>query len=91
MYRIVAGLLSGIKRAAAEFIYYIAKFIPHPDYDPTTVANDIGLIKVSRDFVYSTTIKPIAFAEEFVGGGVDVIVSGWGITSVSINRFSELN
>lgn len=72
-----------LKLATYAFIYAVEKFISHQDYNPKLVINDIALIKLKRDIVFSATVKPIALSQTFIEAEADLIAAGWGITSVS--------
>ncbi|KAG5670672.1 hypothetical protein PVAND_000920 [Polypedilum vanderplanki] len=61
--------------------------ITHPNYVAEILENDIGLIQVSRAFVFNVNIQPIALSDSFVGGGIAAAVSGWGtLTPGGINH-----
>jgi secreted trypsin-like serine protease len=52
--------------------------VPHPDYDPSDLENDIGLIRIDTAYKTNDHIKVIPLASSELGADVDVIVSGWG-------------
>ncbi|KAJ3649440.1 hypothetical protein Zmor_021182 [Zophobas morio] len=57
------------------------EFIVHEEFSLITLANDIGLIKLSTALSFSDTIAPIALPSEPLEGGEEVTVSGFGATS----------
>ncbi|XP_077285472.1 chymotrypsin-2-like [Arctopsyche grandis] len=59
----------------------VAKTIKHPEYNPNTISNDIGLVKTVQSFTYGKYIKPLSLPTFNIGGGYSVRVSGWGLTS----------
>ncbi|KAK5643999.1 hypothetical protein RI129_007844 [Pyrocoelia pectoralis] len=62
----------------------IEELIPHPQYNIRTAANDIGLIRLSRDVEYSEYIRAICLptTNNFdLDDGAKLTVSGWGVTS----------
>uniref|UniRef100_UPI0038B3B935 trypsin-like serine protease n=1 Tax=Staphylococcus aureus TaxID=1280 RepID=UPI0038B3B935 len=55
-------------------------YFVHPEYDPLTLINDIGLIKLSTPITFNVNVAPIALAETLLEDGIDVRVSGGGAT-----------
>ncbi|KAJ3652786.1 hypothetical protein Zmor_018719 [Zophobas morio] len=55
--------------------------IVHPNYNPSTLANDVALIRLDSAITFSTNIQAITLASSSLGSGVSVTVSGWGKTS----------
>lgn len=56
--------------------------IPHKDYDPTMIRNDIGLIRLPNDIIYTNDIQPVnlvsrAHSEDQFAGR-KCVASGWG-------------
>ena len=58
---------------------YAESWTYHPDYDKNTIANDIGVVKLSQ----KVAIAPISlsFVSGFPAQGRDVTVIGYGLTS----------
>lgn len=54
----------------------------HQSYDPTTLVNDIGIVKLSKPIQFNKNIQPISLGHTNPRNGEAVIVSGWGLTSV---------
>ncbi|TDG52730.1 hypothetical protein AWZ03_000963 [Drosophila navojoa] len=57
------------------------KFIVHERFNPETAANDIALVKLPQDVVFTSRIRPAALpsrqhADQFTGRSV--VASGWG-------------
>lgn len=56
--------------------------IPHEHYDKAMIRNDIGLIRLPNDIIYTNDIQPVKLVsranadEEFVG--TTCVASGWG-------------
>ncbi|XP_063699698.1 chymotrypsin-2-like [Culicoides brevitarsis] len=61
-------------------IYASSKLIYHGNYNPNTLANDIGLVQTSTSIVLSNVVQPIALGSNVVGGNVAAVASGWGNT-----------
>ncbi|XP_019886768.2 serine protease 53 [Ooceraea biroi] len=65
-------------------VYQTESTVWHAGFDDYRLNNDIGLIRVNRDIVFSNVIKPIAVAQEdSAGENTPCVVSGWGRTSVN--------
>ncbi|XP_075166498.1 trypsin beta-like [Haematobia irritans] len=73
--RIVAGRSSLLD---SDDGYRVSKLIPHTGYNKNTHVNDVGLIILAEDLVYSSSVQPIRLALEKPSQGVKAIVSGWG-------------
>lgn len=48
----------------------------HPSFDRKTLINDVGLLKVSTPFVFSSRVQPVTLSSTYVGGGVSATFSG---------------
>lgn len=71
----------------------IEKKIPHPMYSMRTGENDIGLLRLERNFEFSAYIMPICLP--FNGGYTRIsnkplVVSGWGATEYGPNSEVKL-
>ena len=67
---------------------YAESWTYHPNYDSNTIANDIGIVKLSQ----KVAIAPISlsFASGFPAQGSDVTVIGYGLTAESGNLSNAL-
>ena len=62
----------------------ITKF-SHPEYDSSTINNDVCLLKVDEPFEFNDEVKPIAFDTNLEwAADSSFMVSGWGTKSVSL-------
>lgn len=63
----------------------VAQFIPHPEFEELTRANDIGLVETASIIVFGLNVQPISLgsADDFVGAGVVARATGWGSLGVS--------
>lgn len=77
---IVAGAL---RLSSGGVKYELDKIIPHANYDGFSHRNDISLLHTAKKIVFSETIQPIALPMQNIPGGSEVLLSGWGQTSVS--------
>ena len=59
-------------------LYKIEKTIMHEKFDKDTLENDIALVKLTEKMTFSDKVKPIALSNEFIRGGVEAVVVGFG-------------
>jgi secreted trypsin-like serine protease len=64
-------------------------WVVHPDFNPDTIENDIGLIKLRMPITFNDYIKLIYMANVALGGGTSLTIIGWGQTSDSDPELSE--
>ena len=70
----------------------VAQVVRHPDYNPSTIENDVALLRLSAPFVYTPRVQPIEIATANAAVGSLAPVSGWGQTapgSASAARLQE--
>jgi secreted trypsin-like serine protease len=61
-------------------VYEVASFVVHPAYDPTTVENDIALLKLTRPILFDTDVAAICLPKSERKSnifGKDLIMAGW--------------
>lgn len=82
---------------AGKVVLRSNKFIVHEHFDPRTAANDIALVKLPEDVVFTSRIKPATLphamkTDQFVGSRV--VATGWGAAGETSNsdpmQFTEL-
>ncbi|KAJ3656443.1 hypothetical protein Zmor_015520 [Zophobas morio] len=56
-------------------------YILHPDFNPDTIENDLGLIKLRMEVTYTIYIHPIHPMERELWDDARVYIPGWGQTS----------
>ncbi|KAF2881833.1 hypothetical protein ILUMI_24334 [Ignelater luminosus] len=61
--------------------YQIKQLIIHNLYNSSVIKNDIGLIILKEPLRYSNSVRPVELETRQIGAGVNVVLSGWGITS----------
>lgn len=66
-----------INRIAGGIIVPVKRVVVHPGY---VIYNDLALLELEEELVFSETIQPIEMFDEDVPAGSDVIISGWGLT-----------
>nr|CAD7264445.1 unnamed protein product [Timema shepardi] len=64
----------------ASRLYLISRVIGHQDYNTLSEANDIGLIKVNQDILFSLEVGPVCLPWNYKGSyaGETVEALGWG-------------
>ena len=69
----------GVNEGTEQFIRpsYV---IPHPDYNPSTLDNDIMLIRLSKPATLNQYVQPVALPTSCAPAGTMCLVSGWGYT-----------
>lgn len=65
----------------------LEKIIIHPSFDMRKLTNDITILKTIETIIFSDFVKPISLPTQNVpaGGQMDVILSGWGRSTVSLS------
>jgi secreted trypsin-like serine protease len=77
-----AAVYVGVVQLSTAVEIIISKeFILHESYNPSSISNDIGLVKLSESLTLNDYVKPIALASEELEAGMGVTVSGFGFTS----------
>lgn len=54
-----------------------------------TYENDISLVQLDRNIVFSPSVQPIPIASQFIGGGINAIIAGFGFLTIQERIFSE--
>ncbi|KAK5640429.1 hypothetical protein RI129_011240 [Pyrocoelia pectoralis] len=76
-YTVVAG--SNLLDSGGDS-YKVKELIPHENYDPETISNDIALIKLKQAIHVSEGVNKIELSTEDVPSEVELTLSGWGMT-----------
>jgi secreted trypsin-like serine protease len=61
----------------------------HPDFNPDTLENDVGLIKLRQPVMYNDYIQRVLLAYDYTSDYTVVTGIGWGQTSDSVSGLSE--
>lgn len=75
---VVVGTIS---RTVGGIAHQTSSIINHPEYDATILDNDISLIQTLTTITWTAAVQPIGMTVEYVEGGLEAQVSGWGQTS----------
>ncbi len=82
-----------LRDATADELFAAEDFISHPSYNEFNYNNDICVIKLDRDVIYSATVSPVCLDESIAhNGGFPNFIAGWGQTKaggVKKNFISE--
>ncbi|CBY40535.1 unnamed protein product, partial [Oikopleura dioica] len=82
-----------LRDATADELFSAEDFISHPSYNDFNYNNDICVIKLDRDVIYSATVSPVCLDESIAhNGGFPNFIAGWGQTKaggVKKNFISE--
>lgn len=65
-------------------VYTVQKVIIHPEYNHTSLLNDIALVQTVDDIQLSGYVFPIVVSTRFVTDNRGAVVSGWGRNNVSL-------
>ncbi|KAJ3649445.1 hypothetical protein Zmor_021187 [Zophobas morio] len=76
-----ATIVSGSTDAYGGDISESSRLVLHKDYDEDLLANDIGLVRLSRPLNLGGNTAAVSLSSEELGDNVDITVSGWGLTS----------
>ncbi|XP_008148678.1 cationic trypsin-3-like [Eptesicus fuscus] len=67
-----------------------AKIIRHPKYNPSTIDNDIMLIKLSSPATISSRVSTVSLPRTCADVGTQCLISGWGNTQSIGSNYPEL-
>ncbi|XP_026475239.1 LOW QUALITY PROTEIN: complement factor D-like [Ctenocephalides felis] len=62
-------------------VYEAEKYIVHEEYDHYKIINDIALLKIKNRIQFSDKVKPGVLGSDFIDGGVELTLNGWGVIS----------
>jgi len=58
----------------------VSQILVHPEYNDTTLANDIALLRVATPLTFSSSIAAIGLATSIPQAGTPAVITGWGET-----------
>ncbi|KAM9324563.1 trypsin-like [Gastrophryne carolinensis] len=67
-----------------------SKLIPHPQYNPSLLDNDIMLIKLRKPVRMSSVVQPVSLPTQCAAVGTQCLISGWGNTLSNGVNYPEL-
>ncbi|XP_075058424.1 mannan-binding lectin serine protease 1 isoform X2 [Mixophyes fleayi] len=77
-FKIILGKHRTLKQDDTEQVFQVKNLIIHPNYNSSTLQNDIGLVELSSKAFLNDYVIPICLPEEEVKSDEFVVVSGWG-------------
>ena len=88
--KIAAGVADLRDAKAANAVYSVTKTLMFPEYDPSVIHGDAGLMILSRPA--PVPAMPLATGADaaLYGEGVPIAIAGWGLRSASDNGSSQL-
>ncbi|XP_053450751.1 granzyme B-like [Nycticebus coucang] len=71
------------KQEKTQQVIHVRRRIPHPDYNDSTLANDIMLLQLEKNAKWTPTVRPLKLPRvtDRVTPGMVCSVAGWGRTS----------
>ncbi|KAF5293455.1 hypothetical protein FQA39_LY02940 [Lamprigera yunnana] len=87
-FKITLGTLRSTGDDPNAVIRHTTTAIVHEKYSTFFAWNDIALIDLLDEVVFTDIIKPIVLGTENIGSNVRLTVSGWGLTSDGSNEAS---
>ncbi|NWS65201.1 KLK14 protein, partial [Chunga burmeisteri] len=66
------------QREGTEQNRVAVKAIPHPAYNPTTLDNDLLLLKLNQPVQLGRAVRPLPLPRACAPPGTSCLVSGWG-------------
>ncbi|NXT58454.1 KLK14 protein, partial [Pluvianellus socialis] len=66
------------RREGTEQERRVARAIPHPAFDPTTLDNDLMLLRLERPVALGAAVRPIPLPRACAPPATTCLVSGWG-------------
>jgi secreted trypsin-like serine protease len=56
----------------------VRQLIPHENYNPSTINNDVALIRLSTQLTFNTYVQPVCLTSTEPAGGTQAWLTGWG-------------
>ncbi|XP_055989882.1 granzyme H-like [Sorex fumeus] len=77
---VILGAQNINKKEQYQQVIHVGKAIPHPDYDPSNLANDIMLLKLKRKANLTKAVKPLSLPglRSRLRPGQVCSAAGWG-------------
>ncbi|XP_068632196.1 chymotrypsin-2-like [Battus philenor] len=67
-----------------DIVVKFSRYVNHPGWDWITIKNDIGILFLTEDLTFTERVQPVPLSFEWVGGGEESFVTGWGMTNWGI-------
>ncbi|KAI4889300.1 hypothetical protein NFI96_011096, partial [Prochilodus magdalenae] len=81
-HRVILGEHNKAKSDEKIQLLKVGQVFTHPDWNPSTIENDITLIKLATPAIIDSTVSPVCLAEtsDVFSPGMKCVTSGWGLT-----------
>lgn len=60
--------------------YRVLRIFLHPEYNTTTLSNDVAILRTLTSIVFGPTVQPLALGSAFVPPFQIATLTGWGLT-----------
>ncbi|XP_043358579.1 granzyme M isoform X2 [Dermochelys coriacea] len=76
--KVVVGLHQQPRRNAQVPKFNVMEFVPHPSYNPNTMANDIMLLKLDKKVAWNKETSFLPLSKKNPAPGTTCSMAGWG-------------
>jgi trypsin len=81
VYTVVAGEYNLNQNEGTEQSRTVSRIVNHPQYNPSTIANDISLMRVSQPFQLNNDVQAANLPNSGFTPAANLAVAGWGALS----------
>ncbi|XP_068632209.1 chymotrypsin-2-like [Battus philenor] len=67
-----------------DIVVKFSHYANHPGWDWIDIKNDIGVLFLTEDLTFTERVQAVPLSFEWVGGGEESFVTGWGMTNWGI-------
>lgn len=67
-----------------KYVIQFDRYQNHPEWDNLNIKSDVGVLILTEDLELQENVAIISLDFEWVAGGVESIVTGWGFVEVSL-------
>lgn len=84
--RYVYAVVGAYRRSVGGVAVKLDRIIPHDEFTMYGIRNDVSLLHTAQEIVFTNLIQPIGLPTQNTPANLDVVLSGWGRTEVSLFR-----
>lgn len=81
--RNIYAVVGALRRLSGGVSVKLNKITAHEKYNPYRILNDVSLLRTAEEITFTDVIQPIALPSADLPADSQVLLSGWGRTSVS--------
>ena len=74
----------------AGISHSIARVVINPGYNANTLSNDTAVIQTITNMTFTAAVQPISLGAANLGGGINVVLTGFGFTGVNATLAATL-